>query len=87
MHPVKIAREIASTHYGECRANMKLFRHRCELDSRLVGVSPIMVQLIIRIAVALFLFWLSRNYDEAPSVMSEEESVYLDTQDLKQDEQ
>jgi len=46
-----------------------------------------MVQLIIRIAVALFLFWLSKNYDEAPSVMSEEEATYLDKQDLKQDEQ
>ena len=87
MHPVRLARQIASTHYSECRSNTKLFRHRCELDSRLVGISPIMVQLIIRIAVALFLFWLSKNYDEAPSVMSEEEATYLDKQDLKQDEQ
>lgn len=86
MNPIALAREVAATHYGETRSNMKLFRHRCELDSRLVGVSPIMVQLIIRIAVALFLFWLSKNYDEAPSVMNEEESMYLDKQDFKKDE-
>jgi len=29
---------------------------------------------------------LSKNYDEAPSVMNEEESMYLDKQDFKKDE-
>ena len=86
MNPIALAREVAATHYGETRSNMKLFRYRCELDSRMVGISPIMVQLIIRIAIALFLFWLSRNYDEAPAVMNEEESMYLDKQDFKKDE-
>lgn len=82
MRAVNLARQIAADHYAECQANKKLFEHRVENDIRLVGLSPLMVQLIIRIAVALFIFWISNKKTEVQAVLTEDERLYLELHGL-----
>lgn len=77
MNPIALAREIAATHYTECRSNKKLFEHRVRGDVRLVGISPIIIELIVKIAIALYVYWITRNITEVSVVVSSEELEYL----------
>lgn len=86
VRPVTLAREIAATHYTECRANKKLFEHRVRNDVRLVGVSTIIVELITKIAISLFVFWITRNYTEVSPVLAQEEITHLELEGLVEDE-
>lgn len=85
MRASAIAREIAADHYLRCKNNKALFEHRVKNDPRLVGLSPWMVDLIIRIAIALFVHWLTKNLTELSAVMDGEETRLLETKGLISD--
>ena len=85
MRASAIAREIAADHYIRCKNNKALFEHRVRNDPRLVGLSPWMVDLIIRIAIALFVHWLTKNLTELSAVMDGEETRLLETKGLISD--
>lgn len=86
MRAAQIAREIAADHYVSCRNNKALFEHCVKNDPRLVGLSPWMVDLIIRVAIALFVHWLTKNLTELSSVMDGEETRILELQGLISDD-
>lgn len=85
MRAAQIAREIAADHFIRCRNNKALFEHRVRNDHRLVGLSPWMVDLIIRVAIALFVHWLTKNLTELSVVMNGEETRILELQGLISD--
>lgn len=80
MRASAIAREIAADHYLRCKNNKALFEYRLKNDARLVSLSPWMVDLVIRIAIALFVHWLTKNMTELSAVMDGEETRFLETQ-------
>ena len=86
MRAAQIAREIAADHYFRCRNNKALFEHRVKNDPRLAGLSPWMVDLIIRVAIALFVHWLTKNLFELSAVMDGEELRVLQTKGLISDD-
>jgi len=81
----QIAREIAANHFIRCKNNKALFEHRVRNDPRLVGLSPWMVDLIIRVALALFVHWIMKNLTELSAVMDGEETRILEIQGLISD--
>ncbi len=85
MRAAQIAREIAADHFIRCRNNKALFEYKVRNDMRLVGLSPWMVDLIIRVAIALFVHWLTKNLTELSAVMDGEETRILELQGLISD--
>ena len=86
MRAASLAREIAADHYIRCRNNKALFEHRVKNDPRLVGLSPWMVDLILRVAIALFVHWLTKNLFELSAVMDGEETRLLELKGLISDD-
>lgn len=86
MRASAIAREIAADHFIRCRNNKALFEYKVRNDMRLVGLSPWMVDLIIRVAIALFVHWLTKNLTELSAVMDGEETRLLETKGLISDD-
>lgn len=86
IRPAVLAREIAASHYPECRANRALFEHRVRNDERLVGLPPIIVDLVIRIAIALFVWWITNRMTEVSVVANAEEMQHLRSEGLVSDD-
>lgn len=86
LRAIALGKELALFHFSDCRANKRLFEHRIRNDVRLVGMSSIFVEIVIRIAVALFVLWISKNYTEISTVVTQEEIDYLRQENIVDDE-
>ena len=60
--------QVSAKAFEQSAPNVELFEHLVRVDSRVKGLSPVMIALVVRLCLILFAWWMASGTNAPASV-------------------